>query len=312
MPERLTIKRPKPINKVAAWIVGVPLAFVTMWCFRLFEKEENIHFENPWLNLAVHSALILVPILISLAISLQRTEFAPTEETETLISQSSYLNTFRASWWTLLLVWPPGVFATFVLLHDLLTEYWVDPESLSTSPLRGLLIMAVAFGVSLLYMTMLLHRFAVRVSVAGIRTGLIRFLEWESIDHVRAHGQIYALYLRPQPELPIAFVPFRDKESKALIERLLSEHNIPLSNPAGKVLMVTKLIVLGGFIVNLLLCFWLWWFRNMSPLAVIGISLAIGMFASLMLDHFRGLGKLPKLSPVIDRATDQQKASTEQ
>src|ERR1043166_6419900 len=73
MPERLTIKRPKPINTVAAWILAVPLAFVTMWYFRLFEKEENIHFEDRWLNLAVHSALILVPMLISVAISLQRT-----------------------------------------------------------------------------------------------------------------------------------------------------------------------------------------------------------------------------------------------
>src|SRR5690349_14946313 len=111
MAERLTIKRPKPINKVAAWVLGVPLAFVVMWYYHLLEKGENIHFENPPLNLAVHSALILVPILISLAISLQRTEFAPTAEPETVISQSSYLNTFRASWWTLLLVWPTGIFA---------------------------------------------------------------------------------------------------------------------------------------------------------------------------------------------------------
>ena len=162
MPDPLTVKRPKPINNVAAWILGVPLAFIVMWFFRLLDRREDIHFENPWLNLAVHSALILVPILLSASMWLQGMEFAPTEET--VICYSGYLNTFRASWWTLLPVWPPGIFAAFILLRDLFTEYLPHPEVLTTSPLRGLMIVGATLGVSLLYTTTLFHRFGVRIS----------------------------------------------------------------------------------------------------------------------------------------------------
>jgi len=298
MPERLTVKRPKPMNNIAAYIVGVPLALIVTWFFRLLERGEDIHFENPWLNLAAHSGLILVPILLSAAMSLQRMKFAPTAET--VICYSSYLNTFRASWWTLLPVWPAGLFAAFVLLRDLFVEYLPHPEVPATSPLRALLIMAVTLGVSFLYTTILFNRFDVRVSAAGIRPGLIRFLEWENIHHVRAEGEIYSFHLRAQPNLPVSFIPVRSEESKAVLDRLLSEHNIPFLEPAGRVLLLTKLVVLSGFIVNLLLCFWLRFGMSLGLLPTIGISLAIGTIANLALDKFRGIGKLPKLGPKIE------------
>ena len=278
--------------------MGIPLAFVVMWFFRLLDREENIHFENPWFNLAVHSALILVPMLLSAAISLQRTEFAPTEET--VICYSGYSNTFRASWWTLLPVWPTGLFAAFILLRDLFTEYLPHPEDLTTSPLRALLIMGVTLGVLLLYTTMLFHRFDARVSAAGIRRGLMRFLDWESIHHVCLHGEIYSFYQRAQPNLPVSFIRVRSGDSKAVLGRLLFEHNIPLSKAAGRVLMLTKLAVVACFALNLLLCFWLRFGMNLGLLRIIGISLAIGMVANVALDIFRGIGKLSKFSPNIE------------
>jgi len=304
MPDPLTVKRPKPINNVTAWILGVPLAFIVMWFFRLLDRREDIHFENPWLNLAVHSALILVPILLSASMWLQGMEFAPTEET--VICYSGYLNTFRTSWWTLLPVWPPGIFAAFILLRDLFTEYLPHPEVLTTSPLRGLMIVGATLGVSLLYTTTLFHRFGVRISAAGIRPSLIRFLEWQNIHHVRPEGEIYSFYQRAQPNLPISFIPVRNGDSKAVLDRLLSEHNIPLSKPAGRVLMLTKVVVLAGFIVNLLLCFWLRFGMKLGLLPTIGISLAIGMIANLALDKFRGVGKLSKFSPKIDSPRPEQ------
>lgn len=304
MPERLTVKRPKPINNVAAWILGVPLAFIVMWFFRLLERKEDIHFENSWLNLAVHSGLILTPILLSAAISLQRMEFAPIEEAVTCYS--GYLNTFRASWWTLMPVWPAGIFAAFILARNLFTEYLPHPEALSTSPLRALLIMGVTLVVSLLYTTILFDRFGVRVSAAGIRPGLLRFLEWENIHHVCPESEIYSIYQRAQPNLPTSFIPVRCRESKAVLDRLMSEHNIPFLKSAGRMLMLTKLVVGACFIVNLLLCFLLRFGMSLGLLSTIGISLAIGMIANLALDKFRGIGKLSKFSPKIESSAESR------
>jgi hypothetical protein len=296
--QRLIIKHPKPVSKITGFILGVPLAIVVLWFFRLLERDEDIHFENPWANLAVHSALILAPILLTAAISLGPMHFTPTEET--VLCYSSYLKTFRASWWTLLPVWPAGIFAAFILLRDLFTQHLAHPDVLMTSPLRALLVVGVAFGVSLLYSTILFNRSEVRVSADGLRPGLIRFLEWESIHHVSQEGEIYSFYHRARPNLPVAFIPVRSEESKATLDRFLAQHNVPMSETAGGLLIVMKLMVLSGFVMNLLLCFWLRSEVNLGLLPTIGISMAIGMMANLALDRFRGVSKLTTFYPKIE------------
>jgi hypothetical protein len=147
---------------------------------------------------------------------------------------------------------------------------------------------------------MLINQFGVRISASGIRTGLIRFLEWDNIHHVRPEGEIYSFYMRTEPNLAIAFVPVRSGESKAVLDRLLTEHHIPFSKSAGTVEMLTKLAVVASFVANLLLSFWFRFGMRLGLLSTLGISLAIGFIANLALDHFRGIGKLPKYSPTIE------------
>jgi hypothetical protein len=148
MPERLTVKRPHPVSSPVAFTVGVPLALVFVWFFGLLDKKQDIHFTYPWLNLAVHSALIVGPLLLSLAISWPKIEF---EETgEAILGSSGYVNTFRLSWWTFLLMWPSSIFAVYELARVVFTQYLPHPETLSTPPLKALGIMAVALGVCML------------------------------------------------------------------------------------------------------------------------------------------------------------------
>ena len=203
-------------------------------------------------------------------------------------------------------VWPPGIFAFFVLVRDLCTDYLLHPESLATPPLRALLIMGGSLLVSLLYTTILFNRFGVRVSAGGIRPGLLRFLEWDKIHHVCPEADVYSFYERGQPNLPISFISVRSKVSKAALDQCLSEHNIPFSKPAGRVLMLTKLAVGASFILNLLLCFLLRYEMSVGLLPTIGISLAIGMMANLALDSFRGIGKLAKFPPKIEPPPDSR------
>src|SRR5437660_3599273 len=76
-----------------------------------------------------------------------------------------------------------------------------DPEDLSTAPLRALAILGVTFALGFFYATILLGNSAPHtlVSPAGLRTGLIRFFEWENVHHVSQHGDLYSIYHRVNP-----------------------------------------------------------------------------------------------------------------
>src|SRR3954471_25063960 len=117
MAERLTVKQPKQVNDLTAFLIAVALVSVGVWFYFLHQKNQNVHFEDGWLNLAVHSAFILVPLVVSVLILAKPLTFAPTDAA--LLFYSSYQKTFRSTWWMLMPIWPPGLFAVFVLLRDL-------------------------------------------------------------------------------------------------------------------------------------------------------------------------------------------------
>jgi hypothetical protein len=128
---------------------------------------------------------------------------------------------------------------------------------------------------------------------------MLRFLEWQKIDHVSPEGNVYAVYHEVSPALPVAFIPLKQAEPRAKFDQLLADHNVTIAKSAGRTLEATKLAVVIGTIANLLLCIWLWSGANIGILAIISISTAIGFGAGLTLDHCRKLTKLPKMMPVM-------------
>jgi hypothetical protein len=298
MAERLTVQQPKQANELTAFLVALPIVLVGVWFYLLHKKEQDVHFEAGWLNLAVHAAFILVPIVVSIVMLVRPLAFAPTDEA--LLCYSSYPKTFRASWWMLMPIWPPGLFAAFVLLRDLVTEYAPHPDTLATSPPRALLIIAVTFVVSFLYSNMIVDRFGLRVSAAGIRTSMVRFIEWQKFHHVTADGNIYGLYLNPKPAFPFTFIPVDDDESKALLQRLLSQHNIPTLNSGGAPLTAIKLASVAVCLLNLALCFWLRFGLHLGLMPIIGISFVVGTIANIALDRIRCVEMLPNNMPIVE------------
>jgi len=176
------------------------------------------------------------------------------------------------------------------------------PHTLATSPLRTLLIIAVTFVVSFLYSNMLLDRFGVRVSTTGIHTSMVRFIEWEKFHHVTVDGKLYGLYLRAKPAFPMTFIPVDDDESKTLLQRLLTQHNIPTLQSGGAPLAFIKLASVAVCVLNLALCCWLRFQMNFGLMPIIGISFVVGSIANLALDKIRCAEMLPNSMPKVQAA----------
>jgi hypothetical protein len=176
------------------------------------------------------------------------------------------------------------------------------PEGLSTNPLKALAIMAVTFCLGFFYATMLLGNDEPRtlVSQAGLRTGMLRFFEWENIHHLSQRDEIYSIYHHTNPRLPAASFRLRNPEARATLDRFLSEHPVHVFNGSGPAFAGIRLGVIAGFLVNLLFALWLRLNSSLSILWIAVICFMVGVLLTLLLERVRGVSKHTKYKPVIE------------
>lgn len=277
-------------------LIAGPL--VALWyCWR---HHVDLHADNRWLNLAIHGALILLPLLWALLICGQRIQFEETDEIS--LGYSNAMEKWRKEWWMMFLMWPAPVFGAVVLIQNFFTRYLVHPEALSTSPGKALQFMAVLLGLGIFYWTLVLGRSEnePRLSTEGLRTSLLRFHRWDDLDHVSQHGDLYSVYHRANPGLPMVVIKVRDADKRALLERNLSEHHVRISDAGTPQLTQAKLGVAAGFIVILGCAFWLRWRTNISALGIVLITFGLGIVGTIIFERVRGIYKLAKYKPVIE------------
>jgi hypothetical protein len=305
MPTPLIAKRPPALSRVenillAIFIVG-PL--VALWfCAK---QHQVIHFDNPRLNLGVHAALFVLP-LIWVGLIFHKPVVYESRDGETLLSHSTYFDRWPVNWWMMFMLWATPVVAGAVAGHAFYTRYLPHPETLSTSPGKALVFLVVGLLLGLFYETLLLGRSepATWISDAGLRTGILRFHEWKDIHHVSQHGDLYAFYHCVNPALPASSFKVRDRETQAVWERYLSRYNIRVSNDPDPSLLFVKIAVVLGFLGNVAFSLWLRSNLALSFLAVVLISFGLGILMIIVLEKFRGVSKYGKHWPIIEPPDD--------
>ena len=306
MPRGLIIKHPKTGSSFSQLIIATVVIGPVLGLFVLWHKHLPLHFEDPWRNLAAHAALIALPLVWAIMISIPKMEFQPTEEI--VLGSTKFLEQLPVEWWTILMLWPAALIGLFLLGLNFFSEYLPHPEQLSTTLLKALGIMALTFFLGLFYATMLLGNAEPRtlVSHAGLRTGMSTFHEWENIHHIsRRPGDLYSLYHRANPRLPATSFTVRTPEARGTLERFASEHNVQITENADPPFPAIKISVVLGFIANLLLSLWLWQNSFLSPLWIVVISFLIGTALTLLLEWFRGVFKYTRHKPTIETAHEE-------
>jgi hypothetical protein len=296
MPAPLTVKRPKvapPVTQVVIGVLGiVPLA----WLIYLWQTGRELHFENRWINLCAHAALIVVPLVWAVLVGSLRPEFERTDEQS--LGESSFFDKLPMDWWTVFMMWPCPIFAIWNLGHAFFSQYLPHPEALSMSALSALAIVAMTFGFGLFYASMVASPVRrVLVSTAGLRTGLIRFFEWHAIHHFSKRGDLYSIYHKVNQSLPAVSFRVRQMHDQSILERYFSEHQIPVSGETKAGYTLARVAVIAGFAANLALCFWLR-FRSTIPGSWISLgSFCLGVCLTLVLERFRGVSRYGKCTP---------------
>jgi len=198
-------------------------------------------------------------------------------------------------------MWPAPIFAVMDLGHAVFSNYLAHPGDLSTTPGRAACVLGLTFLLGMFYMTMIMNKSQPRtlVSPAGLRTGLIRFYEWDRIHHVSKHGALYAIYHRVNPALPATSFKLRNPESQITFERYIAGHQIPICNDTAVSFTLVKISVLIGFILILSGSFWLRINTPLSGMVIILISFGAGVLLTLLLERFRGISKFGRYTPVI-------------
>jgi hypothetical protein len=305
MPTPLVVKRPpegSPLVQVLAFVlIGVPL--LALWF--CWHQHLQIHFGNPWLNLAAHAALVVLP-LIWVGMMFHMKINYESRDGETILAECSFVDKWPVEWWQVFLLLATGVVTVVTLGHSLFIG-WAHPESLSTPPWKALVIMAVMTFLGMFYATIFLSKSepAVWISDEGLRTSVMRFHQWDRIDHFARRGNRYLFYHRVNPALPLFSVKLREHETQAILERQLSKHAIRMADDEAPVLLLVKAGVVLGFLGNVGLCLWLRFDQSFSFLTVVVISAALAVILSLMLERFRGVSKYGKYKPIMEATPEE-------
>jgi hypothetical protein len=305
MPTPLIAKRPPALSPVEnilmAIFIGGPL--VALWyCSK---QHQVIHFDNPRLNLGVHAALFVMP-LIWVALIFRKPVVYEANDGETLLGTTTCFARWPVNWWMMFMLLATPVVAGVVSGHAFYTRYLPHPETLSTSPGKALVFLVAGLLLGKFYETLLLGRSepAAWISDAGLRTGVLRFLEWKDIHHLSQHGDLYAFYHCVKPAWPASSFKVRDREAQAVLERYLSKHNIRVLNDPDPSLFIVKVAVVLGFLGNVAFSLWLRFNTSLSFLAVVLISFGLGIVMTIVLEKFRGVSKYGKHRPIIEPPDD--------
>jgi len=284
------------IQFLAGLLIVVPVAgLVYFW-----RRGLLIHFENPAINLLVHSLIIIVPLAWAALIWSQPFEAKPSEEVH--LCQTTYFSALEADWWTSLMMWACPVFALVALAYVAATRYFPNPEQLSITPEMALITIGFIFLLAMLYGTMLFGPTETRVSDAGLRNGTLHFYEWENIDHLDRTGDIYSIYHKANPALPASSFRLRSAETRAIVERFATDHKVAITAMPRSHLRTVKTMALVGFGLNLLVSTLLLNVTQLDLRWIIAISFGIGLLFTLLLERMRGVSKYSKLKPKIEPA----------
>src|SRR4051812_45119360 len=297
MPEPLVIKQP---DSGASPGMGLLLSVVILapigGLVYLWRTGQQIHFENPRINLVAHILIVIVPVIWSALIFAE--PFGTKVAQETSLARSSFLETLKVDWWMSLMMWAAPLFALGSLLY-LAARFMPHAGGLSTTVGSAVLTIALILALGLFYGSMVFTQAETRISDEGMRNGLLNFYEWESIDHFSREGDIYSIHHKARPELPASTFRLRTPESQATLERFAAEKKVQIVQGTGSALAKIKIGIIIGFILNIVFSVVLAVATRLDLRWVLAISLGIGVLFTLVLERVRGVSKYTKVRPKI-------------
>ena len=305
MPEPLIAKGSTNVSLAGQIVLIIFIGLPVAGLWYCYHHGRVIHFDNPWWNLGAHIALFIFPMIwVGLMFVKPLVYEAPKDHT--VIATANFFERMKLDWWMMFMLWATPVVAVVVMGHALATKDLAHPEILSTSFGKALGIIAVVFCLGFFFGTMLSGKDspATWISNEGFRTSVARFHEWKDIHHISRRDDVYTIFNHASPAIPGCAFEVRDPQARAILERLLAEHQVRIFDDPSPVFLAVKFGVILGFIANVAFSLWLRFYLSFSFITVILISFGMGIVLTLIFEKLRGVSKYVKSKPRVEFSDD--------
>ncbi len=297
MADPLTIKQPGASSHFKQYVLLGTLFLPLIYLRYLKRNGGLIHFNSPALNIGVHALIVLLPFGIACAMMYKPFEFRDSDET--ILEPQTFWALLRYNWWMSLLLFSGPLFALLALLYEA-PRLGVSGAAWMTGPGSAFLSAALAFAFGIFFGTIFGGSSQTRLSTEGLRNGLVHFYEWERINHVSVENNVFGVYHRANPALPITYFKLKEAGNRRLLEKCLAEHEVWQTREPEPGLLPAKIAVLAATLLIIALGFWLYLTTAVDLRWLLLGVFAVSIGATMVLESVRGLSKVTKTKPLVE------------
>lgn len=215
---------------------------------------------------------------------------------ETIEGRSRLITSWKKVWWSTPAFWPACLFGTVVLFR-----MWSESKVGSVDAAVVLLAFVPWLGVTLITGSVLLSESEIRISDEGMRIGLNYFVEWQRIARIVDAGNKLEVIHADYPLPLVAF--YGEDSSSVLLRQRASLHNIPIEHGETVALTTFKRQYAVFTLILLLLGLGSYMSLHLEPFGVFFVLFAVSIVLSSRIEKRRGLSKVTRIKPPIDKAS---------
>lgn len=221
---------------------------------------------------------------------------------EHVVGRARYLQFLPRFWWMAAPLWPSLLLALAAVgsaALSFLTRGQVTPLSHGSAFGTYFCILLV----SLFFSAVLLTQQETRVDNEGLRFGVGSFIEWKNVSRMVETPIGIEIFHRHAARFPVVRLALLDDEQRRMLLEKIAPFNIVLEK--GAPTDATPILLRGSLAGAALLLGGLaaWLIYNVDARWVIVITFMLGFLAMQQIDNWRGLSKVTRIKPPVDKAS---------
>lgn len=215
---------------------------------------------------------------------------------ETVEGRSRPIASWKKTWWSTLPLWPAYLFGAIVLTKIALKGSIGPVDAISV-----FLATVAWLGVTLLTWAFLLPELEIRINGEGLRVGLNYFVEWNRVSRIVDTGDRLEVIHAEYPTPLVAF--YGEDSSSDLLRKYASLHNISIERGRTAALISFKVQHAVLALILFLLGLGSYVLLRADAFIVFMVVFGVAIMATFQLESWRGLSKITRIKPPVDKAS---------
>lgn len=231
------------------------------------------------------------------ALRIKRFRVAPEEY---VLHRACYAECVFVSWWMTMALWPALVFAVAAIVRSCI-NFLINGQ---VAPLSQGSAFGTYFCLLLLtsfYSQLLWTQQEVRLEKEGIRFNSNIFIEWENVKRVHETPIGFEIFDRRANCFPVLGLVRLNEQQRTLFLQTVARHGflIEKSAPTNAAPILRLHLIVGATLFTFGVV--AWGVTKIDERWVVFVLFVLGLFATTTIESWRGLGKLTKIKPAVNK-----------